>query len=48
MSLPCEMPAIQEHIIAVMGITGAGKSTFTSKATGRKDIIISNNLRPRK
>ncbi|KAH8749642.1 hypothetical protein F5882DRAFT_421373 [Hyaloscypha sp. PMI_1271] len=47
MSLPCKMPAIQEHIIAVMGITGAGKSTFTPKATGRKDIIISNNLQPR-
>jgi len=32
------------YVIALIGVTGAGKSTFISKATGRKDIAISDSL----
>jgi len=32
-----------KYLIALIGMTGAGKSTFISKATGRKDIEISNS-----
>ncbi|RVD81842.1 uncharacterized protein DFL_009689 [Arthrobotrys flagrans] len=34
----------KEVLIAVMGMTGAGKSTFISKATGKPDIAIGHNL----
>ena len=32
-------------IIAVMGVTGAGKSTLISQITGRQDITIGHGLR---
>lgn len=32
-------------LIAVMGVTGAGKITFVSKATGRTDLEIGSGLR---
>lgn len=32
-----------KYLIALIGMTGAGKSTFISKASGRKDIQISNS-----
>lgn len=32
------------YVIALIGATGAGKSTFMSKATGRTDIKISDDL----
>jgi hypothetical protein len=32
-----------KYLIALIGVTGAGKSTFISRATGRKDIEISNS-----
>jgi len=31
-------------VIAVMGMTGSGKTTFISKVTGRKDLKIGHNL----
>ncbi|OAL48587.1 P-loop containing nucleoside triphosphate hydrolase protein [Pyrenochaeta sp. DS3sAY3a] len=31
-------------LIAVIGVTGAGKTTFVSKATGRKDLEIGSDL----
>jgi ABC-type uncharacterized transport system ATPase component len=34
----------EEYLIAVIGVTGAGKSTFTSKATGDKAVEIGNGL----
>jgi ABC-type phosphate/phosphonate transport system ATPase subunit len=33
--------------IAVLGITGAGKSTFIRTITGREDIIIGKGLKSR-
>jgi ABC-type uncharacterized transport system ATPase component len=32
----------EEYLIAVIGVTGAGKSTFISKATGSKAVEIGN------
>ena len=32
-------------IVAVMGTTGSGKSTFIQKATGSHDVIIGHNLK---
>ena len=32
-------------LIAVLGVTGAGKTTFISKATGRKDLKIGSGLK---
>ena len=34
----------KEIIIAVMGVTGAGKSTFIQTATQNKDVIIGHGL----
>lgn len=31
-------------LIAVLGVTGAGKTTFISKATGRTDLAIGHGL----
>jgi ABC-type hemin transport system ATPase subunit len=31
-------------LIAVLGVTGAGKTTFISKATGRSDMEIGHSL----
>ena len=31
-------------IVAVMGVTGAGKSYFVQKATNRQDIVIGHDL----
>lgn len=31
-------------VIAVMGMTGAGKSTFIQKASGLKDVVIGHGL----
>ena len=31
-------------VIAVMGVTGVGKSTFIKNITGRKDIVIGHGL----
>ncbi|KAH7411576.1 P-loop containing nucleoside triphosphate hydrolase protein [Phaeosphaeria sp. MPI-PUGE-AT-0046c] len=33
-----------DTLIAVIGVTGAGKSTFINKATGRNDMKIGNSL----
>ncbi|EWC45606.1 hypothetical protein DRE_05167 [Drechslerella stenobrocha 248] len=35
----------REVLIAVMGMTGAGKTTFISKATGKQDIGIGHDLK---
>ncbi|EPS42277.1 hypothetical protein H072_3744 [Dactylellina haptotyla CBS 200.50] len=34
----------KEVLIAVMGMTGAGKTTFISKATGKSDLLIGHSL----
>ncbi|KAI3326528.1 P-loop containing nucleoside triphosphate hydrolase protein [Xylariaceae sp. AK1471] len=34
----------QDLLIAVMGMTGSGKTTFISKVTGRQDLNIGHNL----
>ncbi|KAK5996393.1 hypothetical protein PT974_01727 [Cladobotryum mycophilum] len=34
----------RESLIAVIGVTGAGKTTFISKATGRNDLEIGHGL----
>ncbi|KAJ2986131.1 hypothetical protein NUW58_g5172 [Xylaria curta] len=34
----------QDLLIAVMGMTGSGKTTFISKVTGRKDLKVGHNL----
>lgn len=31
-------------LIAVIGVTGAGKTTFVNKATGREDLEIGYSL----
>ena len=31
-------------ILAVMGVTGAGKSTFIKNVTGRDDVIVGDDL----
>jgi ABC-type hemin transport system ATPase subunit len=31
-------------VIAVMGMTGAGKSSFIKEVSGRKDIVIGHKL----
>jgi ABC-type hemin transport system ATPase subunit len=33
-----------EIVIAVMGMTGAGKSSFIKRVSGREDIIIGHKL----
>ncbi|KAF9636453.1 hypothetical protein BFW01_g7349 [Lasiodiplodia theobromae] len=38
---PHEAP---KHLIAVLGITGAGKTTFISRATGRNDLEVGHSL----
>jgi len=34
----------QDIVIAVMGATGAGKSTFIKTVSGRNDVVVGNNL----
>jgi ABC-type lipoprotein export system ATPase subunit len=34
----------KEVVIAVMGVTGAGKSTFIQTVSGRKDVIVGDTL----
>ena len=36
--------ALDPILIAVMGVTGAGKTTFISKATGKSDLEIGHGL----
>ena len=31
-------------LIAVMGVTGSGKSTFVKKVTGSEDVVVGNDL----
>lgn len=31
-------------IVAVMGVTGSGKSSFIRKMTGREDIVVGDSL----
>lgn len=31
-------------LIAVLGVTGAGKTTFISKSTGRTDLVIGHGV----
>jgi len=33
-----------DTLIAVIGVTGAGKTTFVSRATGRKDLGIGHGI----
>jgi hypothetical protein len=33
-----------EVLIAVIGVTGAGKTTFISKATGRSDLVVGHGI----
>jgi len=33
-----------ETLIAVIGVTGAGKTTFVSRATGRSDLVIGHGI----
>src|ERR1700722_10470128 len=39
-------PQPKEVVIAVMGMTGVGKSTFIQRVTGNRDIKISSSLYP--
>ena len=34
----------QDVVIAVMGVTGAGKSTFIKTVSGRNDVVVGDNL----
>jgi len=34
----------EDVVIAVMGVTGAGKSSFIAKVTGRSDIAVGHSL----
>lgn len=34
----------QDIVIAVMGVTGAGKSTFIKTVSGRNDVVVGDNL----
>jgi len=39
------MSAISSDVvIAVMGVTGAGKSSFIKEVSGREDIVIGHNM----
>jgi predicted GTPase len=31
-------------VVAVMGVTGAGKSSFIQRVTGRNDILVDGSL----
>lgn len=37
-------PSQDEILIGVLGVTGSGKTTFISKATGRKDLVVGHSL----
>jgi len=34
----------QDVVIAVMGVTGTGKSTFIKTVSGRNDVVVGDNL----
>ena len=34
----------QDVVIAIMGATGSGKSTFIKTVSGRNDVVVGNNL----
>lgn len=38
---------IDDIFVAVMGVTGAGKSTFIKRVTGREDIAIGHGINSR-
>lgn len=35
---------VADVVIAVMGATGAGKSSYIQRVTGRRDILIGHSL----
>jgi ABC-type uncharacterized transport system ATPase component len=37
-------PSSSDIVIAVMGMTGAGKSSFIKKVSGREDIVIGHKI----
>ncbi|KAK4163297.1 P-loop containing nucleoside triphosphate hydrolase protein [Cladorrhinum sp. PSN259] len=39
-----KMAKQRQVVIAVIGVTGAGKTTFVSKATGRSDLVIGHGI----
>ena len=43
---PLTFADVAEHVvlIAVMGVTGSGKSTFIKQVTGSKDVVVGNDL----
>ncbi|KAH8800295.1 P-loop containing nucleoside triphosphate hydrolase protein [Xylogone sp. PMI_703] len=40
----CSSTEVKNIVIAVMGVTGSGKSTFIKTISGRDDVIVGNNL----
>lgn len=45
MSIPPTMKERQKIFIAVMGVTGSGKSTFIQTATGSDDVHIGHTFK---
>jgi ABC-type branched-subunit amino acid transport system ATPase component len=41
---PGGMPEDRDIVIAVMGVTGVGKSTFIKTVSGRDDVVIGDSL----
>ncbi|RFU33052.1 hypothetical protein B7463_g3282, partial [Scytalidium lignicola] len=40
----CSSTEVKNIVIAVVGVTGSGKSTFIRTVSGRNDVIVGNNL----
>jgi Fe-S cluster assembly ATPase SufC len=43
-SIPCPPRGGNEMIIAVMGVTGSGKSSFIRALTGKDDVKVGHGL----
>jgi hypothetical protein len=42
--IPPEVPPAEEIIIALMGVTGAGKSYFIREVSGNSEVVVSDDL----
>jgi len=42
--IPFSQVAEDVVVIAVMGVTGSGKSTFIQKVTGSESVVVGSNL----
>ncbi|KAG9602826.1 hypothetical protein KCU86_g1472, partial [Aureobasidium melanogenum] len=45
-TLSGDIPTPDDIVVALMGVTGSGKSTFIKRVTGRQDIQIGHELTP--